>query len=288
VPVVANVLRAYGIVMLAHLSDFEIAVGVDHLIYGYIFLSLVTVILIAIGLVMRDPAGQPGAAVAGGQLAAPSGPPARGRWGAVVVALLLVSLVGVRGYAHAVAPPSEAAGEVDLAAPDTTGTAWQPIAGSNFAWQPQFPAADAKAVWGFAHGTSRVDVFLAHYRFERSGAELIAEGNQLADLDRSEIMARGIAAVAPNPGWPKPAFARLAGHRRNLLVWYWYVVDGTVVNTPYRAKLERILAQFGGPVASSVVAVATEEGPEAPARLRRFLREVDLARTLPGVEAAPK
>lgn len=286
VPVVANVLRAYGIVMLAHLSDFEIAVGVDHLIYGYIFLSLVTVILIAIGLVMRDQAAQPGAAGAVKPPAA-TGSPARGAR-SVVVLLLLVSLVGIRGYAHAVAPPSEAAGEVDLEAPNTTGTGWGPVAGSTLTWQPQFTAADAEAMWGFVRGESRVDVFLAHYRFERPGAELIAGDNHLADLDRSEIMARGIAAASPYPGWPEPGYARVAGNRGDLLVWYWYVVDGTVVNRPYRAKLERILAQFGGPVASSVVAVATEAGPEAPARLTRFLGEIDVARSLPGLKAAPR
>ena len=34
VPVLANGLRAYIIVMLGHLSDMTIATGVDHIIYG--------------------------------------------------------------------------------------------------------------------------------------------------------------------------------------------------------------------------------------------------------------
>jgi exosortase A len=37
VPLVANWLRAYGIVMLGHLSGNRIATGVDHLIYGWLF-----------------------------------------------------------------------------------------------------------------------------------------------------------------------------------------------------------------------------------------------------------
>ena len=37
VPILANWLRAYMIVMLGHLSGNTIAVGVDHLIYGWLF-----------------------------------------------------------------------------------------------------------------------------------------------------------------------------------------------------------------------------------------------------------
>src|SRR5215472_6142797 len=49
VPIVANWLRAYLIVMLAHLSNNKIAVGVDHLIYGWIFFGLVMLLLFWVG-----------------------------------------------------------------------------------------------------------------------------------------------------------------------------------------------------------------------------------------------
>jgi len=38
VPIIANGLRAYMIVMIGHLSGMTLAVGVDHLIYGWVFL----------------------------------------------------------------------------------------------------------------------------------------------------------------------------------------------------------------------------------------------------------
>ncbi len=49
VPVIANWLRAYMIVMLGHLSSNRLAVGVDHLIYGWIFFGVVIMIMFAIG-----------------------------------------------------------------------------------------------------------------------------------------------------------------------------------------------------------------------------------------------
>ena len=52
VPIVANGLRAYMIVMIAHLSDMKLALGVDHLIYGWVFFGLVMLLLFWVGLVL--------------------------------------------------------------------------------------------------------------------------------------------------------------------------------------------------------------------------------------------
>ncbi len=49
VPVVANWLRAYMIVMIGHLSGNKLAVGVDHLIYGWVFFGIVIMTMFAIG-----------------------------------------------------------------------------------------------------------------------------------------------------------------------------------------------------------------------------------------------
>ena len=53
-PIFANWLRAYMIVMLGHLSNNRLAVGVDHLIYGWIFFGLVMVLLLWIGSRWRE------------------------------------------------------------------------------------------------------------------------------------------------------------------------------------------------------------------------------------------
>src|SRR5690606_24456170 len=48
-PVIANGLRAYMIVMIAHLSDMKLALGVDHFIYGWVFFGLVMLLMFWIG-----------------------------------------------------------------------------------------------------------------------------------------------------------------------------------------------------------------------------------------------
>lgn len=54
VPLLANGIRAYGIVMIAHLSDYKYAMGIDHYIYGWLFFGIVIFILFAIGNLFSD------------------------------------------------------------------------------------------------------------------------------------------------------------------------------------------------------------------------------------------
>ena len=41
VPVLANAVRVFGIILLAYLSGNRIAVGVDHILYGWLFFTIV-------------------------------------------------------------------------------------------------------------------------------------------------------------------------------------------------------------------------------------------------------
>jgi hypothetical protein len=54
VPVIANGLRAYMIVMIGHLSSMQLATGVDHIIYGWLFFGLVMFLMFWIGSYWRE------------------------------------------------------------------------------------------------------------------------------------------------------------------------------------------------------------------------------------------
>jgi exosortase A len=57
VPIVANGIRAMGIVYLGHVLGSAEAVEADHVLYGWIFFSLVILLLIALGLPFRQDEG---------------------------------------------------------------------------------------------------------------------------------------------------------------------------------------------------------------------------------------
>lgn len=53
-PILANSVRAYGIVMIGHLSGMELATGADHLLYGWVFFGLVMILLFWVGGFWRE------------------------------------------------------------------------------------------------------------------------------------------------------------------------------------------------------------------------------------------
>lgn len=54
VPIIANGLRALGIVTLGHLLGSAQAAATDHVLYGWIFFSIVILLLVALGLPFRE------------------------------------------------------------------------------------------------------------------------------------------------------------------------------------------------------------------------------------------
>ena len=55
IPILANGIRAFLIVILGHKSNLEFAAGNDHLLIGWVFYGLVIFILFAVGMIWRDP-----------------------------------------------------------------------------------------------------------------------------------------------------------------------------------------------------------------------------------------
>lgn len=54
VPIIANAIRVFGIVMIGYYSDMEYAVGADHLIYGWVFFGIVLLLLVLIGETFKE------------------------------------------------------------------------------------------------------------------------------------------------------------------------------------------------------------------------------------------
>jgi exosortase A len=92
VPIVANGLRCYGILIVAHLMGSAKAVMADHIIYGWGFFSVVTILLILIGISFAD---RPEFANGPIPSAAPRATPS----GIRPEAMLLAALLGLIGAA---------------------------------------------------------------------------------------------------------------------------------------------------------------------------------------------
>lgn len=90
VPVIANGFRALGIVFLGHLLGSAEAAATDHVLYGWIFFSLVILLLILIGLPFREDGAPRPATPAAPETTPPAVPRGTPFGGAMAAALVLL------------------------------------------------------------------------------------------------------------------------------------------------------------------------------------------------------
>lgn len=277
VPVLANSGRAYMIVMIAHLSDMKLAVGVDHLIYGWVFFGLVMLLLFWIGSMWReDDQPEPAATPVPAQ---PFSATPR-RW--LPVALLTLSVAGL-WPAYATWLDSRPLPEVPQLQVEAQG-GWQP--GAAFTtWVPHWVGADRQLRRSYTQAGRNVLLQLDYYGTQRQGAELINSQNfMIRQKDPAwSNVGEHIATVDMGGGPRQVRQARLRGSNdQRLLVWQWNVIDGRPVVKDPLAKLmlasERVRMKRDDGLSVLIATPYDEAEPEAAvATLARFATDMEPA-----------
>jgi EpsI family protein len=245
VPLVANWLRAYMIVMLGHYSGNTLATGVDHLIYGWVFFGVVIMVMFMVGARWADPAPALTPAAAGS--GAPHGVAAATpqQWAAMLVVLVLAAwpLGAERVMQGRVNPLPVQAVAVQGTLP------WQPVnATTQPQWVPRYkhPSATSHGRWVATPDTPWVGVYLHHYRQQNYERKLVSSVNTLVDSEKDDWSQQSTGqAMAPLPGAQMPVQAAvlraqgggLMGQSDRLRVWRFYWVNGRYVAADARAKL---------------------------------------------------
>ena len=283
-PIVANGIRAYGIVMIAHLSEMKYATGVDHLIYGWLFFGLVVLLMFWIGSFWREPIETrsiPAPLPLEPLLARVSGRSIR-HYAVWMLAVVLVAAIGpLQAYWVNHAEPDGAA--VALPAPFAVAP-WQGPDADPGDWEPKFSGANAVVQSQYQRDGRTVHLYIAYYRQQRPDAKLVSSQNSLYDGKRWRYVSAGLIKVQlGTEQWPLQATVLTDGQRR-LLVWSGYWEGGRMVVSPYTAKLWEAWDRLSGAhQGSALVAVATDyevRPDEAEPWLREFL-----ASLWPGITA---
>ena len=253
VPIVANWVRAYMIVMLGHLSGNTIAVGVDHLIYGWLFFGVVITIMFLIGARWSEPQ----AAVSGSspQRAVREWPGgSRGAFGGMLLACVaVVSLPPL--VADAIQhPPATGAAPV-LALPDRLGDWRADGNAASLQWRPRFLNPSVEASQAYVRDNETVGVYIAYYRDQGPDRKLVSsrnvlvssqdrEWNQIASgrrelpLAAQSLTLRTAELLGPN--------VTGSVDRSRLTVWATYWVNGRMVHSDAAAKWHTALALLKG------------------------------------------
>ena len=113
VPVIANGFRALGIVVLGNILGNAEAAAADHIIYGWVFFSIVMLLLVAAGLPMREPPRVYAAPDTRSAMRSGVAP----LWCAAAVCLLVAAGPAVAGALSALATPAPMAAMPAIALP---------------------------------------------------------------------------------------------------------------------------------------------------------------------------
>lgn len=241
VPLVANWIRAYGIVMLGHLSGNRIATGVDHLVYGWVFFGIVMTGLFMAGMRWQEPETVPEFHPA---------PPGRARSLPLTWLLFAIVLLLPRAGLWLVERGNAASAPVLATAALNTVGNWQAEESGFSSWRPAFtpPAADWQR--NYRQGERRVGAYVAYYRKQDSQHKLVSSENVLArsEDDFWAVVTRG----AKDADGLAVRTATLRGgsvggvNEQRLLVWQWYWIDGELTASDIKAKLLGLKARLLG------------------------------------------
>jgi exosortase A len=280
--IAANGIRAYGIVVVAHLTNNRLAVGVDHLIAGWVFHSLVVFILFWIGLRWREPiavASKGDAAkIASKATAMHVGSP-RVMVLTAVGAVALLALAPLT--AQSLLQPVSVSGAPMVSAP-AVAAPWQAVDGRDDNWKPNFRGADAELWKSYSSEHQQVDLLVGYYRAQqRQGAELVGAANALIDEKNWRRMRVGSAQVVADGAFLSVKETVIRSTDRIRLVWSWYWVGGKYTANPYFAKfleIKSLLLREQGGSALIALSVDVENGNlrEAAGTLRSFLGHLSL------------
>ncbi|MBL8362803.1 MAG: exosortase A [Rubrivivax sp.] len=287
VPIVANWLRAYMIVMLGHLSNNRIAVGVDHLVYGWVFFGIVIMLMFWIGarwaepdapLPVAGPADGAGiAGVAAGWRHAPQA-------AALVGVLLLSAAPGAVAWLER---DARASSLPQLALPGAIGT-WQAQepAKAPQDWAPTFHNPRALAVRGYRDAYGDVVLHVAYFRAQDYGSKLVSSMHQITTADdatwnRSNPpplqVAGGTWRIALLQG--SPTLSSIS-RTKKILVARAYWVDGRFTTSDIDAKRLNAVSRLRGHGDDGAIvmvhAVADDEA-EAQQRLIAYLQQAQPA-----------
>ena len=269
-PLIANTLRAYLILLIASVSGMDASSAFDHVTYGLVFLGFVLLLLLLLGWSFRD---RGGAKTSPSFVSEPTADRTRHsvlRLGIVTALALLIALppsllANNTKYDHAVAfNPS-------LEAPNITPP-WRSLPDAGSSWRPSVLDPDAEILRTYVTAADQVDLYIGYYAEERQGAEAVNELTDWAGRSSWRKMGMTEAVLTIDGRSIDVPCVRIASGREHRLVCYWYWIDQRMTASPYLAKLLQARMQlFGGLRSAAVLAIASsyEDLPEEALQVMR-------------------
>ena len=242
VPIVANWLRAYIIVLLGHLSGNKLAAGVDHLIYGWVFFGVVIMLMFVIGARWAEPEQVPSVSSA----RAPSPKQmvtAATYWTSAACFAALVALPHVALWAM---QTGEGADPVAFKAPPAMTSGWQSVIPVVADFKPAYQNPSAEINTSYASRGRTVGLYLGYYQQQNYSRKLVSSNNALVVsqdprwvqvASGRRVVTLGDKSVAMRTAELRGTGVALQADDGRLVIWQIYWINGTITANNYLAKV---------------------------------------------------
>lgn len=245
VPIIANGIRAFMIVMIGHYSGMELAVGVDHLIYGWVWFGVVMFVMFWIGSYWTDKSAQekPHSPVTAPAQAVNANEGAGSIWALVLAGVILAAPVALVLGQHDDTSAIETLQVPNLAAE------WELTADQNITeWQPIYQGATQEISAVYRSGSEEAGLHVAYFAAQQQGQELVNRGHRLIHMKdkfwkelsretRIEQVAGADVGLIE---------AQIKSPEQSLLVWQWKYFNGVRTSNDFYLKALEAWAKIAG------------------------------------------
>ena len=276
IPVIANGLRAFMIVMIGHYSDMQLATGVDHLIYGWIFFGIVIFIMFYVGSFWRDDDSNIQLRGVSWTLGNLSSTTLAYKLTIVITGLALIAWPIKIQLEQQELDFSHIA-ELNIASP----TGWVKKPSDPNAWKPAYHGLDRELHSTYKNSDgNEITLFIGYYVQQRQDAEL-GNFNNVLVVEKNEVWRaiHGQGLTLPNAGITAPT-AVIQGTSKQYLTTYFFYTDGQWATNKYETKWLQAKARLqGGRNDGAVIAITSphQNGENEKAELLKEFVVVALA-----------
>ena len=268
VPIIANGLRAYMIVMIGHFSSMKYAVGADHLLYGWVFFGIVIFIMFYIGSFWWDDPATESTARPVTRLPKAEATPSR--W--LVPVTLLLLFAGTRGTAYGLLLPPEEILTPDYLRVPSQLQEWYRTEQRAYDWSPKFKNPDEHENIIYSDGSRTVNLDIGFFAYQRQGAEAVSSLNRLTNPYQGEWTL--ISSKPLITGTQDVREVEIQKAAQKILVWSWYRIGDQPVAKAYKAKLyEGYNKLVHGRVDASMITLSTLVHDDDISAARKILQQ---------------
>ncbi len=239
IPIIANGLRAFLIVMIGHFSGMKLATGIDHIIYGWVFFGIVISIMFIIGAWWRDPIDNSKV-----YMEKPSpfkNVESKGKQIFLTTLVIFITISGPLSYASINALDDSVTITLDIPIGRSN---WRPTSTSYWSWRPHVVGASSEYFQFYEYNGKHIGLYVGNYSGNSSKGELVNSQNRLVSQDNNiwSIMDNSKINITIDSKVFTGKQSVIKSRGDNLLVWQFYRVGDYYTSNNYIAKfLEAML-----------------------------------------------